>query len=103
MPDWTWKFASLFASLCILPLTGWIWSTQQTLSTQTLELTHLKDRLEEKTEMITLENQEQQQMIVSIEQDMDAIDSMQIDVAVIKNQIEQMSLGIDEIKFSLRK
>ena len=103
MPEWSWKFASIFASVCVLPLAGWIWSTQQTVSTQEVEIVHLKERIEEKTELLLAENKEQQEMIISIEQDMSSIDTMQTDIAVIKNQIEHVSDSLDEIKKSLRQ
>ena len=103
MPEWGWKFASLFASICVLPLAGWIWSTQQTVSTQDIEITHLQERIEEKTSMLIAENREQQEFIIAIEKDMNSFDTMQTDIAVIKNQIEHVSESLDEIKKSLRQ
>lgn len=59
MMDWAWKVFTLFVGLALVPLGGWIWSTQgqvtkleSTVGYQDREISELKDDLEKEQEKV---------------------------------------------------
>ncbi len=88
--EWAWKIGTAVIGLALVPLVGWIWSTQSRVTTLETENSYRK------SEIVAIKAE-----FDKIDNKVDELQNTSNDVGWIKGELDEMSKGIERIETRL--